>query len=156
MNWNSPSWKPGGGPHLKAQRTSPPLPGRVLIHVSHSIFLASTVFATNTLPSPPLWPILLPFCCSWPPKASKIHPKTWSKIDQEPFARKHWNSGVEKLENHGQLYIGNMKVVGFPSVKLTIRKNSSNGNKLENEVKSCSFTSPKSIQNQWKHESKIY
>ena len=104
---------------------------------------------TFPLPAPPSPPTPYhhrhcdPFCCLFAvpdlPKPRKSIPKLSQKSTRNPPRENIEIQTSKKLEKHGQLYIGNMKVVGFPSVKLTIRKNSSNANKLENEVKSCSL-----------------
>ena len=116
-----------------------------------------TFYIPFSLPAPPSPPTPYhhrhcdPFCCLFAvpdlPKPRKSIPKLGQKSTRNPSRENIEIQTSKKLENHGQLYIGNMKIVGFPSVKLTVRKNSSNANKLKNAVKSCSFTSPKFIKN---------
>ena len=117
-----------------------------------------TFYIPFSLPAPPSPPTRYhhrhcdPFCCLFGvpdlPKPRKSIPKLGQKSTRNPSRENIEIQTSKKLENHGNIYIVNIRIVGFPLVKLTVRKNSSNGNKSKNTVKTCSFISPKSNKNQ--------
>ena len=84
----------------------------------------STFTIPFSYPSPPSPPSphhhrhCHPFCCLFVlpdlPKPRKSIPKLGQKSTRNPSRENIEIQTSKKLENHGQLYIGNMKIVGFP------------------------------------------